>query len=98
VETRLAATRPWATAIGAVLTAGAAAAQEPTCAFGSLQVLFQEGFEDDDDLNLADFAPGDLDPDSASDPARPLVFYEVTLDTATLRLRRDATGRIVLTY
>lgn len=56
------------------------------------------GSEDDDDHYMASFASGAADPDSGPDPTRPLVFYEVTLATDTLRLRRDAAGLVVLTY
>ena len=69
----------------------------PQAGEGALQA--GNGSSDDDDHYLASFASGSTDPDSASDPTRPLVFYEVTLPTDTLRLRRDAaTGLVVLTY
>jgi hypothetical protein len=56
------------------------------------------GSSDDDDFYVASFASGGVDADSAPDPSRPLVFYEVTAPGATLRVRRNAAGRIAITY
>lgn len=64
---------------------------------GALEPL--NGSSDDDDFYVANVLSGAIDADSGPrDPTRPLVFYEVTAPGDTLRVSRDASGRIVIAY
>jgi hypothetical protein len=89
--------------LSAIFTGGSALALDErgadSCAQeGEGALLSGNGSSDDDDFYAASVASGFVDADSASPAAgRPLVFYETTEATDTLRLSRAA-GRVVITY